>query len=65
MSIITIQFPALAVVSKLIEKIVAKQLKKHILTECLSNIHQSAYQCFYCTEIALKTYLFRLAYPPP
>ena len=43
----------LSFISKLIEKVVSAQLKDHIKTEGLVNVHQSAYRCFHSTETTL------------
>ena len=40
-------------ISKLIEKVVAKQIKEFILCEGLLNVNQSAFKSSYSTEIAL------------
>ena len=43
----------LSFISKLIEKVVAKQLNYFISHEAISNVHQSAYRSFHSTETAL------------
>ena len=43
----------LSFISKLIEKVVAKQLNEFILLEVLLNVNQSAYKCSHSTETAL------------
>ena len=43
----------LSFISKVIERIVAKQLNKHIVNNGLQNIYQSAYKAGHSTETAL------------
>ena len=43
----------LSFISKVIECIVAKQLNKHIVNNCLQNIYRSAYKAGHSTETAL------------
>ena len=43
----------LSYISKLTEKVVAKQINEHIDREGISNKNQSAYRAFHSTEMAL------------
>ena len=43
----------LSFISKILEKVVAKRLRSHVSSNCLSNVSQSAYKEFHSTETAL------------